>query len=267
MAFVLPIISAISTVAAAGSVAAAVGTLGGFLSVAGGVLTGIGVLTGEKDLLKLGGVMSLGSGLANLAGGAAEAGAEASSSWDAADSAAGSDAAQFAKHASPDGASLTSATEGSTLGNIGAPSMPQVQIDELGATQGGGSLMQRAADMRSGGLNAGTDAVTEMAARPLAKMDPVTSAGQSMDSSTMQSILDSAWQKTKALGSGVGDFVKNNKELVAIGGSVLNSMYGPEAEQLDWQKGILARRLRNLNSQVRLGRIGTTPNPAPIAGG
>lgn len=51
-------------------------------------------------------------------------------------------------------------------------------------------------------------------------------------------------------------FLKDNKELVKIGGSILESVYGPQAEQMDFQRSEFERRRRNMNSPIRLGNIG-----------
>lgn len=50
----------------------------------------------------------------------------------------------------------------------------------------------------------------------------------------------------------LGQHVKNNKELYQIGGQMLQGMFGPEAEQMDWQKSLYERRRRNLNNPVRM---------------
>lgn len=251
MAVVIPIVSAFSTIAAAGSVAAAVSTVTGFLSVAGGVLAGVGALTGKKDLVKIGGFMTLASGIGNAisaAGSAASSGAEAASSaWDAAGSAAGSDAAQFGKYgmdaaAGAGNGATQLATTAVDTGMQGAASAAQ---------EAAPSLLERAQMAAGGGQPAAaTGASLASAPQPV---DPVTAAGASMDTPTLNSILQSTWDKTKALGSGVGKFVKDNKELVQLGGGILERMYGPEAEQFDYAKRLRDQRLRNLNSPVQMG--------------
>jgi hypothetical protein len=90
-------------------------------------------------------------------------------------------------------------------------------------------------------------------------LDPVAQAGSSMTSNDLTSYLNGAWDKTKAALNGAGQFVKDNKELVNLGGSMLQSMYGPQAEQMDFQKSLLQRRLANLNSPIRLGPRPITP--------
>lgn len=232
-------------------------TFGGFLSVAGGVLAGVGALTGSKDLQKIGGFMALGSAAVNAVGAAGAAGEGAASSIEAAD------AMRAAEHGTL--ANVTSATQAPTLGTLGEAATAQpfmtpdgLQTEALGATsQAGGSqsLMQRASAVAEQGGRAAAPSIGQQLtgmAPPAAALDPVAQAGAGMDSSTMQSILGSAWDKTKTLAGGVGKFVKDNKELVQLGGGMLQGMYGPEAEQMDWKKSIMARRLRNLNSPIRL---------------
>lgn len=251
MAVAIPVIAAFTTVAGAGwSVATAVSTVTGFLSVAGGVLAGVGALTGKKDLVKIGGFMTLASGIGNAinaAGSAASSGAEAASSaWDAAGSAAGSDAAQLGKYGLE-----TAAGAGNEAAQLAST-----------AAEAGGQMQGAAAMANNPGLidQAQLAAKAQPAAAPstalasqVQAVDPVTAAGASMDTPTLNSILQSTWDKTKALGSGVGQFVKDNKELVQLGGGILQSMYGPEAEQFDYIKKMRDQRLRNLNSPVQMG--------------
>lgn len=233
-------------------------TFGGFLSVAGGVLAGVGAITGSKDLQKIGGLLSLGSAAVNAAGAAgAAAGEGAASSIEAAD------AMRAAEHGTL--ANVTSATQAPTLGTLGEAATAQpfmtpdaLQTEALGATQAGEgaqSLMQRASQVAQQGGAAPAPTIGQQltgTASQTAALDPVAQAGAGMDSNSLQSILGSAWDKTKTIGAGVGKFVKDNKELVQLGGGMLQGMYGPEAEQMDWQKSIMARRLRNLNSPIRL---------------
>lgn len=236
------------------------GTFGGFLSVAGGVLAGVGAITGSKDLQKIGGLLTLGSAAANAMSSAGELAANAAGDG-AASSIEAADAMRAAEHGI---ANVTSATQAPTLGTLGEAATSQpfmtpdaLQTEALGAAQGGGtqSLMQRAGQVAQQGGAAQAQTIGQQltgVGQQAAALDPVAQAGASMDSNTMQSILGSAWDKTKTIAGGVGKFVKDNKELVQLGGGMLQGMYGPEAEQMDWQKSILARRLRNLNNPIRL---------------
>ena len=219
--------------------------------MAGGVLAGVGALTGKKDLVKIGGFMSLAAGIGNAvstAASAASSGAEAASSaWDAAGSAAGSDAAQLGKYGleTAAGAGNEAAQLASTAVDTG------MQGAASAAQEATPSLLERAQLVAKGGQPTATQAGA-LSSVPQA-VDPVTAAGASMDTPTLNSILHSTWDKTKALGSGVGNFVRNNKELVQLGGGILERMYGPEAEQFDYAKRLRDQRLRNLNSPVQMG--------------
>lgn len=263
MAFVVPLVAAFSTgaVAAAGGLAAfATGTLGGFLTVAGAVLGGVGAITGSKDLSKLGGLMALGGGLATAFGSAAsatEAGATAgldgaSEGLTAADAAR--EAATFAEKA---------AANAGTLGESVASLAPQTldlaqvadasQLSSFAADPGVGnaadSLYSRALTMPGGGSQPLGMPTPEGALGGGGVMSvDVQHALQPYANNLTAKDVTSFWDRAKK----IGQFVKNNKELVQIGGQMLGSMYGPEAEALDWQKSIYARRHKNLNSPVLL---------------
>lgn len=56
--------------------------------------------------------------------------------------------------------------------------------------------------------------------------------------------------------TGLGAWVRDNKELVSLGGQMLQGMYGPQAEELDYYKKIAERRRANLNSPVRVAYTG-----------
>ena len=45
-------------------------------------------------------------------------------------------------------------------------------------------------------------------------------------------------------GTGLGVFVRNNKELVQLGGDALKAALGPDAERVDFERQQLERRLR-----------------------
>lgn len=255
MAIVVPLVGAFMSVSA--GIAAGVATFAGFLQVAGGVLLGVGALTKNEDLMKIGGLVSLGGAAASATGVGASAGSgEASAAWSGEGSAAGSDAAQFGKYGWQD-PTLTSATQGTNIGTIGT------EAAKMATTDPGTSILGYAQRL---GSNA-APAASQAAAPPLSAttnapaagissqyVDPVQAAGATMDAPTMNSILQSAWDKTKALGTGLGDFVRNNKELVQLGGGILQGMYGPQAEQMDFERQAYERRIRNLNDPVQLGK-------------
>ncbi len=215
-----------------------------------------GALSGDKDLLKIGGLISGAGAISNTLSTTAAAGGEASAAWGAEGSAAGSDAAQFGKYGWQD-PSLTSATAGPNVGTIGADAVAAAGTTTDPAT----SILGYA--QRLGGKGAPTQATQAMSATAAPApsvtsqyVDPVQAAGSKMDSTTMNSILQSAWDKTKALGTGLGVFVRNNKELVQLGGDALKAALGPDAERVDFERQQLERRLRNLNDPVQVGATG-----------
>jgi hypothetical protein len=50
----------------------------------------------------------------------------------------------------------------------------------------------------------------------------------------------------------VNDVIKDNKELIQLGGQMLGAAYGPQAEQIDLQKSIWNSQQKNLNTPVKL---------------
>lgn len=278
MAFVLPIISAVSTVAAAGSVAAAVSTVGGFLSVAGGVLAGVGALTGKKDLVKLGGLFSLGSavsgslgfgGTSTGIGGAAEAASGAAETAGQGMQLTGGAAEGLKPSIMSEGIkgfgdsaamrpvdySLGASSAAAPAGGQGlmaqglaqAAAQPSSLVQQAGAMTAqapvGGAVTQPAADYS---LATGVGG-----AKPL----PAAAAG--ITQSDINSVLAKGWERAQAMLKNTGQFIKDNKELAQIGGTALANMYGPQAEQMDYQRSLMDQVRRNLNSPVRLGM--TTP--------
>jgi hypothetical protein len=250
MAFVVPIVAAFSAISTAGGVIAAMSTLSGFLTVAGGVLAGVGALTGKKDLVKLGSIMSLGGALGNAFGqGAAEAAGEVGVG-EVVDATGGMDTAvESVANTGIGGAAGAVPTTPGTLG----PQTPTVDVDQMAtaadASQGAVTqtpLMQKAAS------------VVPEAPGSLAQQystDAVSKAAEGLTSNDISSWLSKA---NKGM-AGVGDFMKQNPELVKVGGEMLSGMYGPEAEQNDLQRQIneqnqslLERARRNLNTPISL---------------
>lgn len=276
MAAAIPmVITFVQGAAAAGSLAAGVGavmgamagSLGGFLTMAGGMMAGIGTLAGDKDLTKFGSVLTLAGGIGNLAapslfgktGAAASAGAEAAQSTSEAASSVAEPAAQSANSS----AALGKVSELNPLGQAapaigpGAPNpagMGEFNMPDLDA---GGSLWQRAVNPTVGnplgemslgnplGATAGDLASAASTSNTLA-------AGYNMPALATDPLQQAASSLTM---QDVTNFLKNNKELVNLGGNALASMFGPQAEAIDFQKSLYERRRRNLNSPVRLGIV------------
>jgi len=121
-------------------------------------------------------------------------------------------------------------------------------------------------DIGQGGLS--------MDAMAQAPTDSISQAGQSMTSGKVDTLTQRLANKTAAsnpqagsalqlsmsdIGKGIdklGQHFSTNKTLYEVGGTLLNSMFGPQAEALDMQKSIMARRLRNMNNPVALSLKG-----------
>lgn len=278
MAVVLPVVAAFQAVAAAGGVAAAL-TAGfaSFATVAGGFLVGAGIVTGNKGLKKLGGIMSLAGGVTSLVDGmvngasaASSAADGASSAWDAAGSAAGSDAAQFGKYANDaskavDGAAqagealsgaggLAEAGSAMSVSQGAALAPPAMQdLSAIGpAADGGSSLMEQARLAKATPLSISDTIAAQNTALARAGGGPsqalVEAAGQLNGQDHMQQLLG----KLKTGASGVSQVIKDNKELMQLGGMALQSIYDPQREAMDRQDSLYERRRAQLNNPIRL---------------
>lgn len=286
MAAAIPIIATFASGAAAGGTIAAgatavgalaTGSLAGFLTVAGGIAGSIGALTGKKSLQRIGGLMALGGGLVGLAQGAfgsavdaATAGTAqeaANAAWSAGGAAEvaggagvgaelgsiGQQAAEAAGAAGDTG-SLWSRAQPDALAQINTAESPAGSLggaaDPTGGAGGGGSSLYQKALQSSHGVQP---------AQAAAPMDPITAGADKlaqgaseMTSQELQAYL--AAQKAKALSAlkSAGGWIRDNKELVSMGGNALASMYGPAAEKLDWEQSIYNRRVGNLNTPIPL---------------
>lgn len=276
MAVVLPIISAVSAISAAGGVGAAL-TAGfaSFAAVAGGFMAGAGLISGNKKLQQFGGLLSLAGGLSTLAGKAIEsastvagAGAEAggvaegakaiaensansasaaTSAWDA----AGATAAESAN------AGLSMSLPGDAIGGSVAQTLPELGINGLNNANGftvpdmldsGGNLMDAARQagyaaesatpslLNSASVN---DGLISTASKAI-----IDGSSQIKSGEHLQALLDKV--------NGLGKWVKQNKELVAIGGTALQSAFDPRYEALDYEKSLRSQRLKNLNSPIAM---------------
>jgi hypothetical protein len=286
----IPLIAAVGSVAAGATalgVAAAAGSIAGtvaaYASIAGGVLTGIGAVTGKKSLMKIGAILSIGGGLATAgikmaANAAAEKAAEtaaAQAAWDAGERAVG----DVAANATQVGADAVRAVQAST----GAGEL----VGQMGGAQGytaAGMTTPVPAEATAGlnasaptlGIDAAAPAATN-ASTPLAVPDAVAPtvsvngpAPVSVDPyQQYQSTMMEAGQRTlggtaaespiqqwlnKITGGmkAVNDVIKDNKELIQLGGQMLGAAYGPQAEQIDLQKSIWNSQQKNLNTPVKL---------------
>jgi hypothetical protein len=247
----------------AGLASMATASVAGFLQVGGAVLGAVGAVTGKKGLQKFGALMSLGAGLTNLATGAANAGASA------AEGAAG----EALKTGVQAGAESASASVSGQIGGM-ADSWAETALAGVGqntATLGstsGGSLFEQAASQFSG---VGADAAAS-AGSSLFGSGAETFGAQTMsDPFRVQSITDRLMADGSKLTSNDIDaalgklgkglqrgtqWIKENPELSKFGFSILEGIYGPEAEQMDMQRKMMDRRRNNLNSPIRLTNTG-----------
>lgn len=280
-------------IAAAGAAVAA-GTAGlaayaTLATVAGGFLSTIGGLTKNQKLAKFGGYLSLAGGIGQVAnslmGGASsslvsEAAKESAEglSGTALGEAAGEGAAEALSKGIPVGeiggevAKNAASAGGSALGPPGemlASGGGEVagQALTMDAIQQQPSIMEQARlarqpalDMGFGNTGLTAPGATVPVSSPLAGY-----ASEIKDAGHLQSLLDRAGQ---AAGN-VGQFVKDNKELVTIGGDLLKGGMGAYARQAEWddQMSLMDARRRRLNQPIRLGQMAApTVQPLPIGG-
>lgn len=275
MAVAIPVIAAFASagtaVAAAGGFAAAMGTVTGFLSIAGAALTTVGAITGKKDLLKIGGLMSLGGGIGQafgaLSSGTAAAGEAASQGAQEAFRAselAGTGATNAAMEAASSGGSLMESARAATSA---AQNLPKQAITDFGAEVAGATPTQAMPSATTPTIaqptmveptTYGSQPSPQEAFRTSELTGQATHANEvargasTMNQSELLGLLKAGAEKTGKSLSGVADFLTKNKELVKIGGDALGGMYGPQAEQMDFQKSIYERRMANLKSPVKL---------------
>jgi hypothetical protein len=262
MAVAIPIIAAFASagtaIAAAGGIAAALGTVTGFLAVGGAALTAVGAITKNSKLTKIGAIMGVAGGLGSAfsaVGAASDAGAAAAqeaanSSWSAggqAEVAGGAGAGSL--EAGSTSAASTAANGAATAPVYDAtPTLPGAGSAQVGAPPSAEpALASRALQLQTPGV------LDTASASPL----QVRAQGLTLDD--VNAAARSAASKAGDVLGQAGTFARNNKELLNMGGSVLNSMYGPEAEKMDllrardaFDQSIYRRRLANLNSPVRL---------------
>ena len=277
MAVAIPLVAAFATagtaVAAAGlgmtmaGVTAAMGTVTGFLSIAGAALTTVGAITGKKDLLKIGGLMSLGGGIgqafnAYSAGAAAGEAAASQGAQEAfrASELAGTGATNAAMEAASSGGSLM---ESARTATSAAQNLPQQAITDFGAEVASATPTQAMPSTATPTVaqpkmveptTYGSQPSPQEAFRTgeLTHANKVAEGASTMNQSELLGLLKAGAEKTGKSLSGVADFLTKNKELVKIGGDALGGMYGPQAEQMDFQKSIYERRMANLKSPVKL---------------
>ena len=217
--------------------------------VAGGVLTGVGALTGKKDLMKAGSILSLAGGIGTaIAKSAAAAGPAAGASGAGAASGAGGAGAASGTVDALFGAGGQAAGQGLEFSGgglvAGAAADAAAATGSLGFNFGaaaGDALSSAGGDVLGGGMMLGGAAPSTL-----------QQAASGLTPADIGGFLKKAASKA---GDGLEKFapwVRDNKELVDIGSRVVSSMYGPEAEMADYEKGLMDRAYRNINSPVKL---------------
>lgn len=234
-------------------------TVAGFLSIAGAALTTVGALTKNSDLSKIGGYMSIAGGIGTAYNAATSATAASAAETAAQNS---SDAFFQAEAATQSSVPLT-ATSGADAASTAvqaqaaqsaAPEISNSIVDGFNYEAPANTLLNTAAERTA---TAPTTIPTDIAtpSQLTAPSDPVAAGAQRMTTQQVNSFLKTAQDKAAAAAKGLGSFVKDNKELVQLGGGILKSMYGPEAESLNMRQSIYERQRANMNSPVRLGIV------------
>ena len=261
MAVVVPLIASFASVsagiAAVGAATTALGTFAAYASIAGGMLGGLGALSGDKDLMKIGGILSIGGALGTAFGGAAgSALSEGAVSEGATQAVSEGGVDELAKAAGG-----TGMNEASQVGAQTAEA-PMSYADLASERLNGvGSAAQPVAEATAAPAGLADSAIQRLGDAPPIDVPPGATAtapwqaGTNIPAQLVDGARDltqgdmSAWfEKLK----GVGNWLGKNPELLKVGGSVLNSMYGPQAEALDYQKSLVERARQNLNNPIRL---------------
>lgn len=274
MAVAIPLLSIAGGVTAGLGVAAgAAVTFGSFLSMAGGMASALGLLSKDKDLAKLGGVLSLAGGVSSMVSNAANAaGTAAPATADAMDTAAamtkGAEGAETLLTAPGASSAAPMPTMGTLAGGAAdtAGTGMLTGIDAAGnvvSPMGGGlgtpgpsiadSLMGRAqANVLTGGgapVTAGAPPMTDFLADAAKGMTSGDVAGAAK---SLQTQVGSLWDRAKGLGTGALDFIKQNPMATALVSQGISGTMAARQQQeaLDYQKSLIERARRNLNSPV-----------------
>lgn len=249
MAVVVPMIASFASVAggvaALGAATTAIGTFAAYASIAGGVLAGIGAVTGKKDLVKIGAVLGIAGGITSAITGS---GSAASGGLGEVVDATGGMETAVGSTANTGIPAAVDATGGMDTGLDAAAngSLAQRAVDATGSAAtavenpANGGLAQRAMQ------TAGAPPVPQMNTGPA--IPPSVADGAR---GLTQNDLTAFWEKLK----GAGEWMNKNPALLKIGGQVLEGMYGPQAEQLDYQKSLMDRARANLNNPIKLGKV------------
>ncbi len=260
-------VAALGAAATIAGVAGTIATVAAYATIAGAVLTGVGALTKSKDLMKIGAVLSIGGGLATwgataAAGASAASGASAAESaaangqWDAVGGITAEEAANMAGAVSSPVAGGTATVVPTTPNTVVAPELPAPAPPTLGTEATAapptpielGQLPDPNTTSNATATAGGTSGVQPQPSVMDSALSRVQDAAKGLNAPD----LNAWWEKAKAAGGAVGSFMKDNPALVKIGGEMLSSMYGPQAEKMDFEKSIYNRQQARLNSPIRL---------------
>jgi len=255
MAVVIPFIAAYGAVSAGVTALATAATFGaalaGFASVAGGMLVAAGALTHDRDAMRIGGILSLSGWAAGAAGvgGAVEAGLpeQLSGPVDAPTAAAQiAEApeqvpnAAMPKQLSGPGAEAAQPLNAAPL-DVPAPNAPELQARPVSSPEPGKlSLAEQAAKA--------TGTPANPAAAGVPKLSPSEAAVSQQAKTLTMGDLTWWWDKAKA----AGKWAEANPNLLKLGGTVLEGMYGPQAQRLNREVGLADRARASLNRPVRI---------------
>jgi hypothetical protein len=273
MAVAIPLVA----VAAGAYGVATAATAIGMLAAGATMVSGIASLAGKPKIAKIAGLVALGAGaFTALAGaGALEAGAAAAGEQTAteaalsgmrgntaiADNAAGSlleaakDTSSSLASAATDVATADAASINSALAGSGGPAAGG--LTELASAGTGPSwnfadvtanASQLPANMDINGVIRGATT----APSPVSLSSPGVPSAAAAGPSATTSLLDKV--------SAIGKWMNENKELVKLGGGMLEGAFGTEAQKLSLLEQEIARRNANANNIVGL-RVPAIVNP------
>ncbi len=237
MAVALPLVSIAGGVA---GLTAATTTLG-MIAAGASIVSGVAALTGNPDLARVAGVVALGAGVFSSFAAPAEA---------AASSSGGASTATEAMLASSRG--NTAIADAAKMADVGMPSAGVVAdaVAPEAASASAALAQAKAVPFEAGFTEAPMQGMPAPTTTPTAP--PATAA-------PTNSLLDKV--------SGLGKWIKENKELVNLAGGAAYGAFGPESRMVSLRERALAlqqeeleRQRRNANNIVGLRRT-LTYNP------
>lgn len=285
----IPLIASFAS-GAVGAVVAGTAGFAAYASVAGAVLSTVGALTGDKDMQKLGMFAGLAGGIANIASSATDAssalangadpfGSNAASIADAGAAAGGVEAAAnlassatdptsaLAGGADPFGSNAASIADAgqaaagiapdAAFGAAGTVPTPMDATSMLAAPTGDAAANTFSATgtpMLGNAPNPYESASSMPGSEIYNATNPAVSSLQqaAADHGVTWNDIQNLYEKAATGVKGVGKWMNQNQELTKFGLNMVQGAYGPQAEQIDWNKSIYNRNRANLNAPVKL---------------